>query len=352
MAQPSKGFSIAELAERIGARVVGDATATITGVAPLESAGSGDVTFLANPRYQKQLTDSAASAVIIGAEQEGLSLTQLVVDNPYFGYARLMDAFYRTPRKVRGISPDARIDPAARVGEAADIAAFATIGANSVVGDRVTLHPGVHIGEGCTVGDDVTLHANVVVGDHCRLGNRVTLQAGSVVGSDGFGYATDAGVHHKIVHAGAVVLEDDVEMGACVTVDRGVMGDTVIGAGSKVDNLVQVAHNVQVGRGCLLTAQLGISGSAVLGDYVVTGGQVGIAGHVTLGDRLVVAAKSGVTKDMDGDQMVSGFPAAPHREQLKMQAEQNRLPDIRERLDKLERVVRGCLSDGDAPCKS
>lgn len=339
MAGAANTITLKEAADLIGARLVGDGGVVVRGVAPIADAAADQVTFLANERYRAGLKSANAAAVIIGAEGD-LPMAQLVVKSPYAAHARLMAYFYDVPRVANGVSDDARLGDNVTVGAEPDIAAFVTVGADTTVGDRATFHSGVHVGTGCTIGDDVTLYANVVVYDGCRIGDRVTVHAAAVIGSDGFGYATDGGVHHKIPHAGTAVLEDDVEIGAGCTIDRAVMGETRIGQGSKFDNQVHIAHNVTVGKGCLFAAQVGISGSTRIGDYVVMGGQAGVAGHVKIGDRVQVAGKAGVTKDIADGQTVSGFPARPHREELKAQAAQARIPQIKKRLQRLEQKIK------------
>jgi UDP-3-O-[3-hydroxymyristoyl] glucosamine N-acyltransferase len=339
MRSPNREMTLAQVAEIIGARLVGSGETVVRGVGTLAEAGPDEVTFLSNPRYRKAMSGTRAGAAIVADEVPGAAVPQLIVANPYAAYARLMRTLFTAERKAAGISADARVDPSAKVGAEPDIGAFVTVGPGCVVGDRATLGPGVHVGAGCTLGDDVTLHAGVVLREGCRLGNRVTVHSGAVIGSDGFGYASEGGVHQKIPHVGTVVLEDDVELGANVTIDRAVLGQTVIGAGTKIDNQVQVAHNVRIGKGCLIAALVGVSGSTELGDYVVMGGQAGIAGHVHVGKGTRVAAKAGVTKDTAAGQTVSGFPAAPHREELRRQASVTRLPELRARVEALERIV-------------
>ncbi|MBI5137006.1 MAG: UDP-3-O-(3-hydroxymyristoyl)glucosamine N-acyltransferase [Nitrospirae bacterium] len=328
------GATLAELAGLIGARLVGDGGRAVRGVGPIGDAGPDQITFLANPRYRPALGACKAAAVIIAEEVAGLPMAQLVMGDPYYGYARVLQHLYRAPRRAAGISTDARV--AGTVGEDPDIGPFATVGAGSSLGDRVTLHAGVRVGNHCAIGDDVVLHPNVVVYDGCVIGNRVIVHAGTVIGSDGFGFATHGGVHHKIPHVGRVVIGDDVELGAGVTVDRGALGDTVIGPGTKVDNLVQIAHNVRLGKGCLLVGQSGVSGSSELGDYVVLGGKAGVAGHLAVGDQAMIGGMAGVTKNLEGGQMYSGFPARPHREFMKAQAATLRVPELRERVRRLE----------------
>lgn len=327
--------TLQQLAERVGARLEGDPSLEITGIAPIGSATGNDLTFLANSRYQGELARCNAGAVILSEHQPGLTMAQLVVADPYYAYATLLTMLYTVPRSATGISPDARV--ACPVGDDPDIAAFVTVGDGSVIGHRVTLHAGVRIGRNCVIGDDVTLHPNVVVRDGCRLGHRVIIQSGAVIGSDGFGYATHNGVHHKIPHVGNVVLEDDVEIGANVTIDRGALEDTRVGAGTKVDNLVQIAHNARLGRACLLVSQSGVAGSSELGDYVVLGGQVGVAGHVKIGKGTQVGGKAGVNKSIGPGLVVSGHPLLPLREHLKVLAVTARLPELRDRVNVLEK---------------
>jgi UDP-3-O-[3-hydroxymyristoyl] glucosamine N-acyltransferase len=339
MPTASKEMTLGQVAELIGARLVGPKDAVVRGVDTLQKAGPGEITFLSNPHYRKDLAGTRAAAAIVAVEVPEAPVAQLVVADPYSAYARLMRELFTPERRAAGVSPDARVDPSATVGAEADIGPFVTVGPGCVVGARATLHAGVHVGAGCAFGDDVTLHAGVIVREGCRFGDRVTIHAGAVIGADGFGYATAGGVHEKIPHVGTVVIEDDVEIGANVTIDRAVLGETVIGAGTKIDNHVQVAHNVRIGKGCLIAALVGVSGSSELGDYVVIGGQAGVAGHVRVGNATRIAARGGVTKDIPADETVSGFPAAPHREELRRQAALTRLPELRARVEALEKAA-------------
>jgi len=344
MRAPNRELDLARVAEILGARLVGRADAVVRGVGTLSDAGPDEVTFLANPRYAKNLADTRAVGVIVAEEVPGIATAQLVVANPYLAYARLMRELFTPERKARGLSPDARVDPTATLGPEPDVGPFVVVGPGCVIGARVTLDAGVHLGADCRLGDDVTLHPGVVLHEGVRIGSRVKIHPGTVIGADGFGYATGKGVHEKIPHVGTVVIEDDVEIGANVTIDRAVLGETVIGAGTKIDNHVQVAHNVRIGRGCLIAALVGVSGSSELGNYVVLGGQAGIAGHVHIGDGVRVAARGGVTKDIPAGQTVSGFPAAPHREELRRQAALSRLPELRARVEALEKIAGAAAS--------
>jgi UDP-3-O-[3-hydroxymyristoyl] glucosamine N-acyltransferase len=339
MRNPSRELTLAQVAQIIGARLVGPADAVVRGVGTITDAAPDEVTFLSNPHYRKDLAHTRAGAAIVAEEAPGIAAAQLVVANPYLAYARLMRELFMPERKARGVSPDARVDPTATLGAEPDVGPFVVVGPGCVIGARATLQAGVHVGAGCRIGDDVTLHPHVVLREGCRLGNRVTIHPGAVIGADGFGYATGDGVHEKIPHVGTVVIEDDVELGANVTIDRAVLGETVIGAGTKIDNHVQVAHNVRIGKGCLIAALVGVSGSSELGDHVVLGGQAGIAGHVHVGRGTRVAGRGGVTKDIPPGQTVSGFPAIRHREELRRQAALSRLPELRARVEALEKAI-------------
>jgi len=339
MPTANRSMTLAEVAEIIGARLIGPEDAVVCGVGTLADAGPEEITFLSNPHYRKALAGTHAAAAIVAAEVPEAAVAQLVVADPYSAYAKLMRELFTPMREAAGVSPDARVDPSATVGPEPDIGAFVTVGAGCVIGARATLHPGVHVGAGCVLGDDVTLHAGVVLREGCRFGSRVTIHAGTVIGADGFGYATGEGEHRKIPHVGTVLIEDDVEVGANVTIDRAVLGETVIGAGTKIDNHVQVAHNVRIGKGCLIAALVGVSGSTELGDFVVIGGQAGLAGHVRVGNGVRIAARGGVTKDIPAGETVSGFPAVPHREELRRQAALTRLPELRTRVEALEKAA-------------
>lgn len=328
---------LAEIAEAVGGTVDGDPERRIVGVAPLAEAGPRDLSFLANTRYRQQARRSEAGA-ILAAPGEDLPGSDVVrVENPYLAWARALALFARPSPPRRGIDPRAVIGEGSRIGVDPDIRAGTVIGDGCVIGDRVRLHPHVVLGDGVRLGDDVTLHPQVTVYDGTRIGNRVVLHAGVVVGSDGFGYALDGDEPVKIPQMGGVVVEDDVEIGAGVCIDRGALGDTRIGRGTRIDNLVQIAHNVQLGEGCLLAAQSGISGSTRLQRGVQMGGQSGIVGHVTLGDGVRVAAKSAVTKNIPAGTTVAGIPAVEIGKWRRATAAVARLPD---RLRQLARLAR------------
>ena len=326
-----------DLARAVGGKVVGDGEALISGVAPIDEAGEGDITFLANPRYIRHLKDSKASGVI--AEEPIGGFNTLVVDNPYLAFAKILSLFYPQERPEPGIHPSAVVDPTATLGRDVTVLPWVFIGRKARIGDRVVLHPGVYVGEGVEIGDDSIIYPNVSIREGCRIGRRVIIHCNTVVGSDGFGYARDGERHVKVPQIGIVRIEDDVEIGACVTIDRATMGETVIGEGTKIDNLVQIAHNVKVGRDTIIVAQVGIAGSTRIGNRVTLAGQVGIVGHLTIGDGSVVAAQSGVAKDLPPGGTFSGTPAIPHREWLRVQTVLPRLPELKREVDRLRREL-------------
>lgn len=327
---------LTELARLIGAELHGDGDRVIRGVAGIDEAGPDQITFLANAKYRAALAATRAGAVILDRPIDGLGAAQVVTPDPYYAYSRLVRHFYAEPYRSSGVSSQAAVAAGARLGRDVSIHAFVVVEDGAVIGDRVTLHAGVFVGRDSRVGDDSILYPNVTVREGVALGRRVILHSGAVIGSDGFGFATHNGRHEKILQVGSVVIEDDVELGANVTVDRAALGVTRIGRGTKVDNLVQIAHNVSIGEHCLIVAQVGISGSTTVGNSVTIAGQAGAAGHVTIGDGTVVAGRAGVTKDIPPRSVVSGFPAMPHDEWRASQAAVARLPELRKRLRELE----------------
>jgi UDP-3-O-[3-hydroxymyristoyl] glucosamine N-acyltransferase len=327
------------LAARLGASVVGDGSTVITGVAGIEDAREGHLTFVANPRYRKHLLSTGASAAIVPPDVQEAPLALLVSSNPYLAFAQALTIFHPPERPEPGVSPDARIDPSARLGQEATLCPFVYVGKEAEIGARTTLYPFVYIGDRVRVGEDCLIHANVSIREGCWLGDRVTLQNGVVVGSDGFGYAQEGSRHRKIPQVGIVRVEDDVEIGANVCIDRGTMGETRIGRGTKIDNLVQVAHNVRIGEDVILVSQTGISGSTSIGDRAMLAGQVGVVGHIQIGDDVKIGAKSGVHSSVLEGRIVSGIPAMPYENYLKTMAALKHLPKMRERLRRLEKEV-------------
>ncbi len=315
--------TLAELAAHVGGEVDGDPSIAIRGVNGLADAGPGDITFYGNPRYRDQLATTRASAVLVSAWlQVPVGRVQVKVAHPHLAYAQISTLFHPPARFAPGISEGAHVDPSARVHPSATVMAGATVGPGAEVGAGSVLFPGVYLGEESRVGAHCLLYANVTVRERCQLGERVTLHPGCVIGADGFGFAFDPGgeqgpSHVKIPQTGIVRIEDDVEIGACSCVDRATQGETVIGRGSKLDNLVQIAHNVKVGPLSLICAQAGVSGSAELGAGVILAGQVGVVGHIKIGNLAKVGAQSGVAHDVPEGAVMSGSPAIAHPDWLR-----------------------------------
>jgi UDP-3-O-[3-hydroxymyristoyl] glucosamine N-acyltransferase len=327
---------LAELAERLGCRLDGDGAIEVTRVAGIEHAAPGDLTFLSNPRYANRLSSTRASAVIAGERVTGAPCPVVRSAQPYVTFAEAVALLTPALRPAPGISPLAAIDPTAAIGRDVSIAPFVTIGAGVRLGARTVLHSHVSIGAGAVVGDDCLVHAHVSIREGVLIGSRVVLQDAAVIGSDGFGFATRAdGSHLKIPQVGRVVIEDDVEIGAQSVVDRPAVGETRVGAGTKIDNLVQVAHGVRIGRNVLLAAQVGIAGSTVLEDDVVMAGQSGAIGHVRLGRGARASAQSGVLEDVPRGAHVAGMPAWSAAEWRAAMVALRRLPELRRLLLRL-----------------
>jgi UDP-3-O-[3-hydroxymyristoyl] glucosamine N-acyltransferase len=326
-----------EIAHRLGGTVRGDGSVEIRRVAGIESAGPGDLTFLANPRYAAHLASTRASAVIVAP---GVETRQpaLVCDNPYLTFARALELLHPPARPAPGVDASARVDPSAVLGDGVHVGALSVIGPRVRVGARSVIHPHVVLYEDAVVGEDCRLHSGVQVREGCRLGDRVVVQNGAVIGADGFGFARDAaGRYAKILQRGIVVIEDDVEVGALAAIDRAALGETRVGRGSKIDNLVQIGHSVTIGEDTVLAGQVGIAGSSRIGRGVTLAGQVGVAGHIAVGDGAVATAQTGIPSDVAPGAVVSGYPAIDNRSWLKSSAVFARLPELLRRVRELER---------------
>ncbi|HVT05479.1 MAG TPA: UDP-3-O-(3-hydroxymyristoyl)glucosamine N-acyltransferase [Thermoanaerobaculia bacterium] len=320
------GLCAGDIADFLGGEYSGDRTVEIGRVRPLPEAGEGDLTFLANPKFTALVMQTSAAAVLVRRDLPESSGRFIRVDNPYEAFARVVQRWFAAFPLPEGISPKADVSATARIGRDVRIGAFVRIGDDAVIGDGVTIFEGCVIGAGSSIGEGTMLHANVTLYHRSQIGRRCVIHSGAVIGSDGFGFAMIEGVHHKIPQIGIVRIEDDVEIGAGSTIDRATLGETVIGAGTKIDNLVQVGHNVRLGRGCILVSQVGIAGSTEIGDGCVFGGQAGVAGHLKLGAGVLVAAKSAVMKSVSRPGEIAGIPARPLREYLRHEAWLRRLP--------------------------
>jgi len=342
-------LTLEELARRIGAEVRGDGSRRVRAVRPLEDAGPEDVAFYANPRYRKELQTTRACAVILAEGDAGhapASASRLVAPQPYVCFAKASAIFNPEDRPLAGIHPGASVGTGAEIHPTASIGPLCVVGRGARIGPRTILHPGARVLDEARVGSSCILHSGAVVRERCVLGNRVILQPNAVVGSDGFGFAfdiqgdDDGPMHRKVPQAGIVRIEDDVELGACTCVDRATLGETVVGRGTKVDNLVQIAHNVRIGALSLVVAQVGISGSTEIGKGAILAGQAGIVGHLRIGDGARVGAQSGVAHDIPDGETQSGCPAMPHREWLRMSVALPKLPDLLRQVRKLEERVK------------
>jgi UDP-3-O-[3-hydroxymyristoyl] glucosamine N-acyltransferase len=345
----SRAVTLGALADRLGCRLQGDRSVTVTGIATLDEAGPADVTFLANPKYRSRLATTRAAAVIVGEDAVAAPCALLRTPDVYLAFAHAVAIFRPAAAPPTGISPHAAVDSTAEIGPDVSIGAFAAIGAGARIGARTIIEPHAVIGQGVVIGPDGHVRARVSIRDGVVIGARVVIQDGAVIGSDGFGFARRAdGSHQKIPQHGAVVLEDDVEVGALVAIDRPAVGETRIGAGTKIDNLVQIAHGVRIGRHTLLAAQVGIAGSTVLEDAVTMAGQSGASGHLTIGRGAIVGAKSAVTKNVAAGEHVAGVPAASVRRWRETTVLARRLPEfvravasLRARLEALEARLAG-----------
>jgi len=326
-----------ELATRLGCELKGDGDVEIRGVAGLEQAGPDELSFLANPRYADKLNATRAGALVV-APEHATRLPCLVCDDPYLVFSRAIALVRPLPRPAAGIHASAQVDGSAILGEGVHIGALSVVGPGARLGARSVLHAHVVLYAGVEIGEDCELHSGVQVRERCRLGSRVVVQNGAVIGGDGFGFARDSeGRYHKFPQVGIVVVEDDVEIGALTAIDRAALGETRIGRGTKLDNLVQVGHSVTIGEDSVLAGQVGIAGSTRIGRRVTLAGQVGVAGHLEIGDGVIATAQTGIPASVEPRAIVSGYPAIENRAWLKSSAVFAKLPELLRRLRELER---------------
>jgi UDP-3-O-[3-hydroxymyristoyl] glucosamine N-acyltransferase len=338
--------TLGEIAEHVGGRVYGDPGIVIHAAATLGQAQPGDISFLANRRYERQLYTTKASAVIVAEEIADAPMALLVAKDPYYAFMQVMVVLYgHRWHKETGISSQASIATTAAIGAGCHIQNFATVEDDVQIGQRCVIYPCVYIGRGVRIGDDGILYPGVAIYEGCRIGNRVTIHANSTIGDDGFGYATHEGVHHKIPQVGGVVIEDDVEIGSCCGIERGTLDDTVIGQGCKIGDLVAIGHGTKIGPHCLLVPQVGIAGSTTVGRHCVIGGQAGIVGHITIGNNVTIGGRAGVINSVPDGQTVLGAPAIDADQARRAYAMLPYLPqmrqDIRALQNKLAKIAKG-----------
>ena len=335
-------LKLGDIAGRLGAVLEGDGDAIVDGVAGLGEAGSKQISFFANPRYAAEVSRTRAAGIIVPSDyRRETSATLLRMDDPYSGFMQVLRLFSDGERRREpGVHPTAVVHASVRLGARVSVGALCVIEEEAVLDDDVVLCPGVFVGHGAAIGEGAYLYANVTLREGVRLGKRVIIHSGTVIGSDGFGYTHHGREYQKIPQVGTVLVEDDVEIGANVAIDRGTMGATRIGRGVKIDNLVHVAHNVTVGENTLLVAQVGIAGSTQVGCDVTMAGQSGATGHVSIGDGVMVGAQAGVTKDVPAGARVSGYPAMEHARARRLNAYMRRLPELFEELKRLSARVR------------
>lgn len=333
-------FTLGRLADALGASLVGDAGRVVTGVAPLETAGPDQVSFLTDRKYLKQAEASRAAAVLVPRDVAELPAALLQVDHPQQALIRLLELFHPEPAVEPGVHPSAAVAEGARIHRAASVGALAVVEEGAVIGPRSRVGALSFVGARAVLGEDVRLHPRVVIQDGVRVGNRVIIHSGAVLGADGFGYAFDGRVHRKIPQVGGLRIEDDVEIGANSAIDRATLGETLVRRGTKIDNLVQVGHNCDVGEDVILVSQVGIAGSCRIGNRAVLAGQVGVADHVTIGAGAILTAKSGVPNDVPAGEVWSGIPSRPTGETKRIWAGESQLPELIKRVRALERRVR------------
>lgn len=346
--------TLGELAEYVGGRICGDPKVIIKSASTLGRADKGDISFLTNRKYEKQLRATKASAVIVGKETPSSSVPLLIADDPYYAFMQIMVLLHgHRKHKKTGVSPKASISDSAKVGMDCHIHDFVTIADNARIKDGCIIYPNVYIGQDVQIGNDSIIYPNVVVYDGCKIGNRVIINANSTIGEDGFSYATYKGIHHKIPQTGIVILEDDVEIGAGCGIERGTLNDTIIGQGSKLGDMVTIGHGTRIGSHCLLVAQVGVAGSTSIGHHCTIGGQVGIVGHINIGNNVTIAAQAGVINNIPDNKVVLGAPAIDANTGRRAYSMIQYLPDMRQNIRELQshfkRVSSSIETDFDEP---
>ncbi len=326
-----------QLADLVGGQIVGDSQVEINRIKTIDQAAAGDLTFLTNPKYLPYLEKCQASAIILAPGVEVTGKNLLICTNPYLAFAKILKALQGETYRSVGIMSGSYISPSAKIGENVSIYPGCFVGENVVIGENTMVFPNTVIYDDVQIGQDCLIHAGCLIREQTQIGNRVILQPGAVIGSDGFGFAPDGESYFKIPQVGIVVLEDDVEIGSCSCIDRAALGETRIKKGCKLDNMVQVAHNVEVGEDSVIAAQTGFSGSSKIGRHATFGGQSAVTGHVKLGDNITIAGKGGASQNLEGGQIYSGTPAIPHKQWLKASLIFGKLPEMRREMSALSK---------------
>jgi UDP-3-O-[3-hydroxymyristoyl] glucosamine N-acyltransferase len=330
-------FTAADIAKQLQGEVIGDGTVSIKGFAPADTARAGDLTFAENEDYFARAESSSASAILVSGGFTSSTKVLIRVTNPRIATAKVLNLFFPGPKFAPGVHPSAVVAPSAQVDSTAHIGPHCVIGERVRIGARTVLQGGDHVEADSQIGEDSHLFPNVTIYSRSQIGSRVRIHAGTAVGSDGFGYVFDKGAHLKVPQIGNVIIHDDVEIGANTAIDRAALGSTVIGKGTKIDNLVQIAHNVVIGDHSIVVAQVGIAGSARLGSYVTIAGQVGVAGHLKIGNQVTIAAQSGVMTDIPDGEKWLGTPARPDKQMKRVYIALFRLPDLIRKITNLEK---------------
>ena len=341
MDSPLIKYTAADIARELGGEVEGDATVVLTGFAPATAPRPGDLTFAENETFFAKAEQSAAAAILIAGPFHSDKKTLIRVPDARIGFARALPLFFPERPFAPGIHATAVIDPSAQIDPSAHIGPHCVVGARTKIGPRVVLRGGNHVAENGVIGADSQLFPNVVVYAQSQIGERVRIHGGAVIGADGFGYVYDSGFHRKVPQVGQVIIHDDVEIGANTTIDRGALGPTIVGKGTKIDNLVQIAHNVVIGEHCLVVAQVGVAGSVKIGSYTTIAGQAGIAGHLKIGNKVIIAAQSGVMHDIPDGGKWLGAPAQPDRQAKRQMIAVQQLPELLRRVSELENKLNG-----------
>lgn len=340
---------LGEIAELIGGKLIGDADIVIRGACGLKEAQEGDISFIANPRYEHLLESTRASAVITSKDIQPKSKAVIITENPSLAFTKVVSLI--APRDIphpRGIHKAAITGKNVTLGKGTALGAYSVVEDYASIGDGSVVYPGCYIGQGTSIGKDCVIYPNVSIRENITIGSRVIIHSGCVIGSDGFGFVNVEGVHHKIPQTGTVEVGDDVELGANVTIDRARFGKTIIGKGTKIDNLVQIAHNVVIGENCVIVAQVGIAGSATIGKNVILAGQAGVAGHINIGDNAIVMGQAGATKSIPANTQVFGYPAKPYQKAKRIMACFNRLPEfVREFSEMKKELAALCKKKGN-----